>query len=83
MWATAFSGANAHGRRFLLFHLTTAVNKVSSHETTAFANPPPNRTVTDQVAGLGGGLKRSIGRSRMAGKVVEQFKELRKKISAR
>ncbi|MCZ6655734.1 MAG: hypothetical protein O7C67_00415 [Gammaproteobacteria bacterium] len=37
-----------------------------------------NRTSTDQVAGFGGGLKRSIGRGMMRSAVVEQFESIRR-----
>ena len=37
-----------------------------------------NRTSTDQVAGFGGGLKRSIGRGMMRSAVIEQFESIRR-----
>jgi hypothetical protein len=39
-----------------------------------------NRTSTDQVAGFGGGVKRSIGRGMMRSAVVEQFESIRRQV---
>ena len=39
-----------------------------------------NRTSTDQVAGFGGGMKRSIGRGMMRSAVIQQFESIRRSV---
>ena len=42
-----------------------------------------NRTFTDQVAGIGSGLRHSIGRKQMRDEIVKSFEEIRATVSAR